>query len=250
MNIPTCGVKSCPFQKSNDDKSTCGPGCGKNKKLLIPPGAICKKCQCRFKSPLTFRTCICPGFECPRIENDVIWPCPCPLPSDEKDNCPIPEDLKKIALDRSKLTENTSGFKVAVEKKKPFEGDKYFEEALKFFVEHPEFLPGSQTSSYKPLITQDEYHSDCCCEDSKLLYELSTCPGDEPFVSDRLERLRKKAEKSPKKEKKGRFFNSKKGKKDKSNKDKTKKDDTEKEAIDDQVGDQSSRSSSGTRSNF
>lgn len=186
VRLPTCGVLTCPYRA--EVQFACGPNCGK------PKGFIEKICQCRSKSPLTFRTCVCPGFECPRIENDTNWPCPCPFP--EEDTGPDP---KQLAAERSRLTENTSGFKVAVEKKKPYEGEMSFEEALKFFAEHPEFLPPSSTLSSQTLLIPDEYHSDCCCEDKELFHNLTSCPGDEPFVSERVKKLEEKNRKLQKK---------------------------------------------------
>ncbi|XP_026333229.1 uncharacterized protein LOC113240194 [Hyposmocoma kahamanoa] len=194
VTIPTCGLLSCPFKGGIE--FSCGPTCGKSKSLYPlagslsgPAGVTSNICQCKTKSPLTFRTCICPGFECPRIELETNWPCPCPLPREELHLGD--HDPKQVAAERSKLTENTSGFKLSMEKKGlAFEGEISFDEALKFFSDHPEYLPANNTSS-QTLVVPDRYHGECCCEDSEMLYDLTSCPGDEPFVSDRIERLQK-----------------------------------------------------------
>lgn len=198
VTIPTCGALSCPYR--SEVQFSCGPNCGKPKGVVPIPGVGAgagagagagpsKTCQCRIKSPLTFSTCICPGFECPRIEMETVWPCPCPFPPDDVEP---PPDPKQLAAERSRMTENTSGFKVVVEKKGAYEGEMSFEEALKFFAEHPEFLPPSATLSSQTLLIPDEYHSDCCCEDREMVHDLTSCPGDEPFVSNREKRLKKK----------------------------------------------------------
>lgn len=240
-----CGVSSCPFR--GEVQFSCGPSCGQTKKTTTDainvPFVSAKTCQCRVKSPLSFRTCICPGYECPRIENDIPWPCPCPFPPDELD--PSYQDPKQLAAERSRMTENTSGFKVAIEKKKPaFEGEMSFDEAVKFFAEHPECLPPIITASSQTLLIPDEHHSDCCCEDRETIHDLTTCPGDAPFVSDRHKKSRKKGKKDKKDKHKD-----KKSKRDRKHK-KDKKNKSAKSEVGDQTSNTSSSSSSSSASSW
>lgn len=143
------------------------------------------------------------------------------------------------------MTENTSGFKVAVEKKKgAYEGEMSFEEALKFFAEHPEFLPPNTALSSQTLLMPDEYHSDCCCEDREMFHDLTTCPGDEPYVSDRKKKMQDKGQKK----KKDKKVKDKKKKEKKGKKDKKKKDKTAKGEVRDQSNTSTSSSSTSTSS--